>query len=328
MKFGIIGYGVMGKIRHKVIDSMENHSVVKICDPNAHGLPRNIENVEDYKSIMRDPDIGAVIICVPNYLIRDYVVEALHNKKHVFCEKPPGINASQVLDMIAAEKQNSELKLMFGFNHRHHESVIHAKKLLDSGRYGPLLWMRGRYGKSVPADFDKSWRSKKEFSGGGIFIDQGIHMLDLFLYFGGDFNEIKADVSNLYWHSDIEDNVFAIFKNKNTGVAASLHSTMTQWRHLFSLEMFLGKGYITINGLLTNSGSYGEEQMTVAENRTAAPAAVWTSEEKTTYKINSCWETEMKIFFESIENNTPVPTANSQDALKLMKIVDEVYAQK
>jgi predicted dehydrogenase len=187
--------------------------------------------------------------------------------------------------------------------------------------------MRGRYGKSVPPDFKNNWRSKKQMSGGGIFIDQGIHMLDLFLMMCGDFYETKAFVSNLFWHSDIEDNVFAMFRNKE-GTVASLHSTMTQWRHLFSLEMFLERGYITINGLLTSSGTYGEEQMTIAENRTAPPAAIWTSEEKIVYKINSSWQTEVKIFLDCVKTGTKVPVATTGDALKLMRLVDSVYAQK
>ena len=327
MKFGQIGYGVMGKIRHDVIGNIPEHSILKIYDPFLKNAPEGIEIVGDYKSILMDKDIDAVFIGVPNYLTMKYVIESLDKGKHVFCEKPPGINSSQVMEMIDAEKRNPKQKLMFGFNHRHHESMIKAKQLIDSGKFGKLLWLRGRYGKSVPPDFDKDWRSKKDLAGGGIFLDQGIHMLDLFLMMCGDFQETKAYVSNLYWHSDIEDNVFAMFKNKD-GQVASLHSTMSQWRHLFSLEMFLERGYIAINGLLTSSGSYGEEQMTIAENRTAPPAAIWTSEEKITYKINSSWETEVKIFLDSIQNNKKVPVANTNDALKLMKLVDAVYAQK
>jgi 1,5-anhydro-D-fructose reductase (1,5-anhydro-D-mannitol-forming) len=327
MRFGIIGYGKMGKIRHEVIEGLSGHDVAKVYDPFVRDFPAGLTVVNDHAEILNDKEIDAVFICSPNHLVSKYVTESLDSGKHVFSEKPPGINAQQVMRMIEAEKRNPGLKLMFGFNHRHHESVIRAKEVIDSGRHGKLLWLRGRYGKSVPSDFDDNWRSKREFAGGGIFLDQGIHMLDLFLFMCGDFQEVKAFVSNLYWHSDIEDNVFAIFRNKE-GQVASLHSTMTQWRHLFSLEMFLERGYIVINGLLTSSGSYGEEQLTIAENRTVAPAATWSSEEKIVYKINSSWETEVKMWLDAIENDKKVPMGNTDDALKLMKIVEKVYAQK
>ena len=89
-------------------------------------------------------------------------------------------------------------KLMFGFNHRHHQSIIKAKEEMDSGRFGEVLWMRGRYGKSVPENFYRDWRSKKESAGGGIFLDQGIHMLDLFIHLVGKFDEVKSFVSSIF----------------------------------------------------------------------------------------------------------------------------------
>ena len=91
-------------------------------------------------------------------------------------------------------------------------------------------------------------------------------MLDIFLYLAGDFDKIQAAVSNLYWDLDIEDNVFAMLQNSKNKIAASLHSTMTQWRNLFSLEVFFEKGYVVLNGLNTSSNSYGEEVLNIAKN--------------------------------------------------------------
>ena len=216
---------------------------------------------------------------------------------------------------------------MYGFNHRHHDSIIKAKELVDSGAYGRILWMRGRYGKSVDQSFYSDWRSKRELAGGGIMMDQGIHMLDLFLMMAGDFEEVQAFVSNLYWKLDVEDNVFATFRNKN-GLVASLHSTMTQWRHLFSFEIFLERGYIVINGLLTDSGAYGEEEMTIAKNRTTAPAATWSDDERFCYSVNNSWRYEIESFFDAIELDRPVCVGTSQDALKLMRLMDKIYEDR
>jgi len=155
-------------------------------------------------------------------------------------------------------------------------------------------------------------------------MDQGIHMLDLFLMMAGDFNEVQAYVSNLYWKLDVEDNVFAILRNRS-GLVASLHSTMTQWRHLFSFEIFLEQGYVVINGLLTTSGTYGAEAMTIAKNRTAAPAATWSDEEHLQFEVNHSWRYEVEHFFESIERDTPVVHGSSRDALALMRVIDKIY---
>ena len=329
MNIGIIGLGTQGKIRFNTINEIANPNfriskVADIKEPDfIKGL--DIEFVHDWERVVDDKNIDIIFVCTPNNLTKEIVVRSLDSGKHVFSEKPPGRNLSEIEEMIKAEHRNKGKKLMFGFNHRHHESMLYAKKIVDSGELGRILWMRGRYGKSVTPDFAKTWRAKKEIAGGGIFLDQGIHMLDLFLMMVGDFDEVKAYVSNLFWNLDVEDNVFAIFRNKK-GQVASLHSTMTQWRHLFSFEIFLEYGHIVINGLLTTSGSYGQEQLSVAKNRLKdTPAVEWDKEEKIIYNINTSWRNEIKMFFSAIENNTEIPMGNSKDAYKLMRLVDMVY---
>ena len=326
IRIGIIGFGKMGHIRYDAINRNGRARVTAISDTAPLDEPPGVRRIADPEALLADRDIDAVFICTPNHLNKPLTIRALRSGKHVFCEKPPAFSAADVEDIIAAEKASRGKKLMYGFNHRHHDSIKTAKHLIDSGEYGRLLWMRGRYGKSVDRNFFADWRSKKEKAGGGILIDQGIHMVDLFLMMAGDLDEVHAFVSNLYWKLDVEDNVFAILRNRD-GVVASLHSTMTQWRHLFSLEMFLEKGYIVINGLLTPSGTYGEEAMTLAKNRSAAPAATWTDEEHLSFKINNSWKYEVEHFFETIEKEGDIRVGNSRDALKLMRVIDKIYRQ-
>jgi predicted dehydrogenase len=127
---------------------------------------------------------------------------------------------------------------------------------------------------------------------------------------------------------DVEDNAFVILKNTESGIDASLHSTMTQWRHLFSLEVFMEEGYMVLNGLITSSMSYGEEVLSIAKNRSTAPAATWKDEVKTQYIDDNSWRYEMEHFFDAIENDTQIGIGNSADAIKLMNIIDEIYKSK
>jgi len=326
MKWGLIGFGKMGKIRHEVLTKL-GEPVTHIYDPACQkmekGQPGRLVGCVD--EILEDPSIDAVIISTPNVYTCEYVCRSLQAGKHVFAEKPPGINAAEVNVMREMEKRCPRQTLMFGFNHRHHKSILKAKEIVDSKELGDILWMRGRYGKSVPPDFANNWRSKKALAGGGILLDQGIHMLDLFLFMVGDLSDVKAEVSNVYWQSDIEDNVFAIYTNPK-GQVASLHSTMTQWRHLFSFELFLQKGHIIINGLLTSSRSYGEEQLTVAKNVSVDGYSISRPvEEKFTYTIDDSWKSELNMFINAVECNHPVRLGHSDDALKLMKLIDKTY---
>jgi len=325
LKIGIIGYGKMGQIRHKTIMENSCGDVIAISEPALDKTLINVPPNVSIDDIIDNESIKVIIICTPNYLNKLLTIKALKSGKHVFCEKPPAFTAKDIEEIIQVEKAFPELKLMYGFNHRHHDSIMKMKSIVDDKTYGDILWMRGRYGKSVDKDYYHNWRADPKKSGGGILIDQGIHMLDLFLHFAGNFDSVKAEVSNLYWNMPIEDNVFAILKNSESGVIASLHSTMTQWRHLFSIEVFMEKGYMVLNGLITSSMTYGEEVLSIAKNRTKAPAATWRDEEKETFTFNNAWKYEMEHFFNGIRKDLPITIGNSNDALKLMKIIDEIY---
>jgi len=322
MRVGIIGLGKMGQIRAEALERSTRARVGLVYDispPNGcpYPLARSAEEV------LASPDVDAVFVCVPNYRIKPLVVAALRAGKHVFAEKPPGLNAAEVLEIRDAEKAADGCKLMFGFNHRHHESIQRMKQIIDSGEMGRILWIRGRYGKEVDDEFFEGWRAKKELAGGGIMLDQGIHMLDLFLYLGGEFEEVHAVVSNLFWKIEgIEDNVFAIFRSNETGICASLHSTMTQWRYLFSLEVFLEGGSLILNGLKTSSGAYGDEDLAIKRN---THEGGFTSEERIVYHADTSWQSEVDQFLDCIEQNIPVRLGNSQDALNLMQLMDRIY---
>ncbi len=324
IKCGIIGYGKMGQIRAAAISQHTDGEVIAIYDANDISDPGVFRIAASPDEIINEPDLDAVIICTPNFLNFPLTKQALTAGKHVFCEKPPAFTASEVEEIRKIE-HSSGCKLMYGFNHRHHGSIAKMKEIIDSGEFGKILWLRGRYGKSVDEAFFETWRSKKELAGGGILLDQGIHMLDLFLYLCHTFDEVKAFVSNLYWQTDIEDNVFAILRNSKTGVVASLHSTMTQWRHLFSLEIFLERGHIVLNGLKTSSGTYGDEQLSISRNRSTGPAASWQDEERITYHTDKSWFSEIDHFINAITNNKAIEIGNSGDALELMNVLGKIY---
>lgn len=324
LNVGIIGFGKMGRIRAHSVEKSGRARIAAIYDQVAPDAPYVL--APSAQAIIDDPAIDAVFVCTPNYLNRPLTISALDAGKHVFCEKPPAFNAAEVREIMAAEARSGRV-LMYGFNHRHHSAVMKMKEIVDAGTYGRILWMRGRYGKSVDADFLNTWRAKKAMAGGGILLDQGIHMLDLFMHLGGDFDEVQAVVSNLYWKTDgIEDNVFAIMRNTKSGLVASLHSTMTQWRHLFSLEVFLESGYMVLNGLKTSSGTYGQEVLTIAKNRTTAPAATWNDEERIVFEVDTSWDSEVGMFFDAILDGRPVTLGTSRDALRTMTAIDRIYS--
>lgn len=327
LRVGIIGYGKMGRLRQAKFQASGRGRIVAVNDPYAkiEYADEGIEIRDSWQSIIEDPNIDAVFVATVNALNKKIVIEGLKAGKHVFCEKPPAFNSRDVEDIIVVERQ-AKRNLMYGFNHRQHGASLHMRDIISSGVYGRVLWMRGRYGKSVDADYLSTWRADPKLAGGGILLDQGIHMLDLFLYFGGPYDEVMAMVSSLYWNiPGIEDNVFATLRDSYTGQVASLHSTMTQWRHLFSLEIFMERGYMVLNGLKTSSNSYGQEKLVVATNRSKVPAASWEEEESFLYDTDTSWDREIEIFCDAIENHRPIVSGSSSHALEVMKLIDRIY---
>lgn len=316
----------MGRIRAKAIETSGLGRVSAIYDVSLPDDPPYAVS-ESPDAILLAPDINAVFVCTPNHLIPSMCIDALRAGKHVFSEKPPGFNADQVRAVIAAEQSSKERKLMYGFNHRHHASIMRMKQIVNDGELGSVLWMRGRYGKEVDPSYFDGWRAKPEFAGAGILLDQGIHMVDLMLHLGGGFDEVHAFVSNLFWKIDgIEDNVFAIFRNSHSGVCASLHSTMTQWRYLFSLEVFLEGGALILNGLKTSSGAYGDEVLTIKRNPSFLQDGRFEEEEQLTYNLDFSWQSEVDHFFDSVLNNKNVEYGSSSDALTVMQLIDKIYS--
>jgi len=328
LRAAIIGVGKMGRIRKRELDAHHGFEVICLCDKSKDiaGEFPNLKFYTDWADALKQ-DLHVVVVCTYNHIAPDIICAALDKGCHVFCEKPPGCNVEDVERIIKAEKAAKNKILKFGFNHRFHSAVIEAKAIVNSNRYGEILFARGVYGKAGGLDFADNWRSKPELVGGGILLDQGIHMLDLMQYFLGNFNQIKSFVENLHWKNiALEDNAFILMKTHD-GRVAMVHSSATHWKHKFLLELFFENGYLTINGLLTSTRSYGEESITFAKKQFEDETkAIGHPREETIYfDTDDSWRLENEEFYDCITGKKNKPSGNSDDALKIMKLIDHIY---
>ena len=326
IKIAIAGFGVVGKRRKHFINKNPNMQVVAVSDiafKKQKSFRRGIEYFKNYKELF-NLDIDALFVCLPNRYAPEVTILGIKNGLHVFCEKPPGRTVKDIKNVIKVEKKYSHIKLKYGFNHRYHDSVIRLKKIIDSKKYGMIINFRGVYGKSKIIPFSPSdWRSKKSEAGGGILLDQGIHMLDLILNLSDDFNEVKSFVSNSFWNYDVEDNAYAIMKSKK-GIIAMLHSTATQWQHKFRLEISLERALIELSGILSSSKSYGEEKIKIIEkSKKRSKKHAKTILENYTEDLS--WSREINEFCDSIIKNKKIINGNSRDALRVMELIYKIY---
>ena len=253
----------------------------------------------DYKKLLNH-DLDILVICLTNDIAPLVTISALKKGIHVFCEKPPGRTVTDILKVIEVEKKYPNLKLMYGFNHRYHESVKDALNIVRKGQLGKIINLKGVYGKSQIITFNQSdWRTKREISGGGVLLDQGIHMVDLMRLFAGDFINVHSFVSNSHWKFNVEDNVYAIMSTQN-GIVGMLNSSATQWRHRFYLDISLEYGSLILGGILTNSKSYGEETLTIINSDPSTDKGN-PQEKIISYESDPSWDEEIKSFIQCIK---------------------------
>jgi predicted dehydrogenase len=325
LKVGIAGYGIVGKKRHHFINEHPQMIVTAICDQTFSGGYNCINGVQcfnDYKELLKT-ELDVLFVCLPNFLAAKVTMSGLEKGLHVFCEKPPGKDMADIEEVIITEKRFPHLKLKYGFNHRYHDSIRETLRIIKSGDLGEIVNLRGVYGKSRIIPFSGGWRSIRELAGGGILLDQGIHMVDLMRLFAGEFNEVRSFVSNDFWKHDVEDNAFALLKNKR-GVIAMLNSTATQWQHKFNLEISLSKGYIELHGILSGSKSYGEEKIVIGFRNEDSDNGQMESRTIKFLQDNS-WRDEIFEFADSVLNDKPVISGTSHDALETMRLVFTIY---
>ncbi len=327
LRAGVVGYGYMGQIRHRNIANNPDTELAAICDPFCPDAVSTLK-VPTYQlwQELITADLDVVFVCTPNNLIPEVAIEALRNNLHVFCEKPPGRNLGDIERIRAAELLNPRCKLQFGFNHRHHPGIIEGKAIIDSGTLGDILTLRGTYGKSGGYDFHKSWRNDPDLGGGGILLDQGLHMLDLFCLFVGEFSDVMGMRGILAYDIPVEDNAVLILRTPR-GQLAQLHSSATSWKHTFRLEIGCERGYVVVTGLLSKTGSYGRETLVIGRQHASGDrSAVGNPREETIYyDTDLSWDIEVAHLVDCIRHDKPVVSGASDDALRAMKIVDSVY---
>ena len=334
MKIGIIGCGLVGNKRADAIKG--NHDIVALCDTDIKKAFRlkaqrelsdqlnydkqmDIFVTDDYKELC-DLDVDIVIVSTVNAKLSEITQYAVSKKINVIVEKPAGIRSKEILPILDAIKKNN-IKVKVGFNHRYHPAILKAREIFDSGACGPIMFIRGRYGHGGRLGYDREWRADVSLSGGGETIDQGVHLIDLARWFMGDFDIIEGFAATYYWDMEVDDNGF-ISLRKQDGRAAWLQVSCTEWKNMFSFEIYCKNAKLDIEGL---GGSYGIETLKVYSMLPEMGPPDTTIYEYPRGDIS--WEKEFKEFVEDIEQDRPVRMGDIEDAYKTLKIVEKIYGK-
>lgn len=318
----IIGAGLIGRKRAAALCALNGtrlQAVADISTAAAEGLCAEFggELETDWRRIVGRRDVDIVIVSTINEVLMPISVEALQEHKHVLCEKPLGRSVHEAKQMLEAARDNGVI-LKTGFNHRHHPGIAKAKEMLDAGRIGEVMFLRCRYGHGGRLGYEREWRASKERCGGGEMLDQGVHVVDLFRWFAGDFEEAFGYTPTCSWPMEVEDNAFAMFRNSH-GVVATMHTSWTQWKNLFSFEVFGQDGYLIVEGL---GGSYGTQTLRIGRRRVEGGAP----DEQTMefHGPDISWQEEWKEFLAAIGDGRE-PVGSGYDGYQANRMIDAVY---
>ncbi len=269
-----------------------------------------------WEGLVADSDVDTLVVCTPPHMHLPIVVAALQRGKHTLCEKPMGRSYGEV-EQITRIARTQRLVLKAGYNHRHHPGLRKAKEWCDQGRIGGILFIRARYGIGGRPGYESDWRMRAEVSGGGQLLDQGLHVLDLARWFLGDFTQVFGFTHAAVWSKAIEDNAFALLRTAS-GQVVSLHSSWTQWKNLFSFEVFGIDGYVTVDGL---GGSYGVERVVLGKRSAGEP---WWEESIEFRGEDESWRREWLEFKAAIAEGRE-PLGGGSDACEALRLAEAVY---
>jgi predicted dehydrogenase len=277
----------------------------------------------DWRALVDRKDVDVVVVATTNDMLAPVTHAAVRAGKHVLVEKPAARSSAEIEPVAAAAREafeKSGVVVKVGFNHRFHPALQKAHEIFRSGVLGPLMFVRGRYGQGGRLGMEKEWRGNKQIAGGGEMLDQGVHLIDLSRWFLGDFAEVSGQVARFFWDWEVEDNGFALLKTSQ-GQVAWLHASCTEWKNLFSLEIYGKTGKLHVEGL---GGSYGVERLAhyhMLPQMGPPDTTIWEypGEDKS-------WQAEWAHFTACI-GQRKLPSGNMEDALAALRVVDALYAQ-
>ena len=321
MNYAIIGCGLIGKKRLAGLPA--GSKLVVACDTNLARAGELVKSaqagraVADFKKAVTDPQVEAVIVATVNAALAEVSGAAISAGKHVLVEKPAGVSVEQIDELIALAKPQG-VCVRVGFNHRYHPAFRKAREIFESGVLGELMFIRARYGHGGRVGYDREWRADPKLSGGGELIDQGIHLIDLASWFLGEFKKIDGHLATYFWHMPVDDNAFLSLRTAR-GQTAWLHVSCTEWKNLFSFEIYGRHAKLHIEGL---GGSYGVEKLSHYQMKPEMGPP-----DTKLYEFpgpDESWRNELIEFEKDIQSKRK-PDAGLAQALAALRVVGKIY---
>ncbi len=218
LNVGIVGFGYMGKMHAMCYEAVkfyystdvEVHLYAVATTKKPEELPVRFDRYySEAEDLIRDPAVDIVDICGPNFRHKDLLIQAMKEKKYIYCEKPLTTDLFSAREVIRFKESSGYNRTnRVAFEYRFVPAVMRAKQLISEGVLGKLIHFTFKYYGCEFLDPNRciSWQSKKELAGGGVLYAMGTHSIDLIRYLIGDVTEVFAQTRTHFKERPLKEN--------------------------------------------------------------------------------------------------------------------------
>lgn len=319
-KIAIIGLGGMAQVIHlPLLSKMDDVEISAVCDSEI-SKSKSIASkysVEKYykdadKMLEENPEISAVIIATQTNTHKDIAIKCLEAEKDILVEKPIARNYKEAKEIVDAAKKNKR-KIMVAMNNRFRNDVMMQRTFIKAREIGEVFYIKTGWVK--PQSSNQRWILEKDKSGGGVFLDNGIAMLDLGMWIFG-FPEVKSVTATNYFQStkSVEDSSIAMIRFRNNSVMTiEVSWGMLREGELFYCNVYGKEGSSSINPFKIYKRMEGN-LYNITPKKIATPSNFF----------KKSYEYELKHFMGAVRGNNNI-ISTGEDALKVMEVADAIY---
>lgn len=323
IRTAVVGVGKIAQIAHlPVLKKMGNVELVAVCDVDEKKMAHIIQKFDVPRwynlvdELIEHEPIDALHICTANYYHYPMALMALRKGIHVFVEKPLALNVRYAQKIAEVARQNDRV-VMVGMQHRFRDDVQILREFLSNNELGELFFIKGGWLKKWSKELQLSWEIKKQYSGGGVLMDFGIHLIDMMMYLTGMPEILTARLFpyQLREGLDVEDSAMAFLEMEN-GLGVTIETSWNlhldhdiQYTHIFGK-----KGSAFLNPLRIQKEMHGNlVTVTPIHN------------EKKQDRYLRAYETEIHHFYDVITKNEK-NISPPEDAIKVLQVIEALYA--
>ena len=254
LNWAIIGCGVISKLHCDALSIVEGAKLYAVCDIIKEKAEDRAEEYgaekiyTDYHEMLKNPQIDVVSVCTPSGMHGEMCMDVAAAGKHVFCEKPMEITTEK-LDKLVAFMEKQNVKMGCVFQRRYDPSFVSVKEALDSGKFGKVILADAylKYYRSPEYYKTAGWRATWEWDGGGALMNQGVHGIDLLMWFAGEVESVFARCETMVRDIEVEDTAIASLKFKNGAIGNIEGTTSVYPAQETRLEIHCEKGSIIVS---------------------------------------------------------------------------------